>query len=293
MAESRTVEDIAALADQYVGRQEVVYDEVSATMARRMAATLNRPAEDFDDLDTLPDGWHVILFPPLAATRDLGHDGHPKKGDFLPDLGLPRRMFASRRIICHKPLSMGDSVTRTSTVAEIVPKEGRSGLLAFVKVVQDIEGLEGLAITEEQTIVYRPEPAPDATPPPPEPAPETFDWQVEINPTPEMLFRYSALTFNAHRIHYDAAYAQKGEGYPERVVNGGLSATLMVTAATDRSKQPLAEYSVRNRRPLFVGRPFFIRGTDETDDRGRRVTRVGIADHENALAVSATMVWRS
>nr|WP_255720681.1 MaoC family dehydratase N-terminal domain-containing protein [Acuticoccus kalidii] len=284
---------ISADASTWIGREEIATDEVSGTEARRLAATLNLDPAPFVPGATLPIGWHVTLFPPLAPSAQIGPDGHPKKGDFLPDLGLPRRMFASRKLIFRGDLKIGEPVRRVSRIAEVTPKMGRTGLLAFVTVVHDIHGEDGrIAVTEEQKIVYREEAASGAKKGPAEDRPEgDFEWQREVTPSPALLFRYSAITFNAHRIHYDGDYTREEEGYPERVVNGGLTAILGLTMIAEKHPAPLAEFAVRNRRPLFVNRKVTLMarrtGENETGETGEFCA----VDADGFIAATADLVW--
>lgn len=280
---------IGVSASQWVGREERAEDEVTGQAARRLAATLDLPAQGFAHGTELPEGWHVILFPPLAPTSGLGRDGHPQTGEFLPALPLPRRMFASRRVVFHQPLLIGDAVTRVSRIEDVVPKEGRSGLLAFVKVVHDFVGPRGLAVTEEQQIVYREDPkgtAPTQAPPV-HPLEADYTWHMGYTPDAALLFRYSAVTFNGHRIHYDNDYARDVEGYPDRVVNGGLTAIMMLKFARQVRPGRLSEFSVRNKKPLFVDRPVRIWGRPT----GEATAEFIAVDGDGAECAQAQLVW--
>ncbi len=284
---------ISADASTWVGREEHASDEVSGTEVRRLAATLDLDPAPFVPGATLPIGWHVTLFPPLAPTAELGPDGHPKKGEFLPDLGLPRRMFASRKLIFRGPLTIGEPVTRISRIAEVTPKMGRSGLLAFVTVVHDITGESGaVAVTEEQKIVYREEAKAGAKAAPAEDRPDgDFEWTREVVPSPALLFRYSSITFNGHLIHYDADYARDEEGYPDRVVNGGLTSIMGLKMIAENHPAPLLEFAVRNRRPLFVNRKvkLMARRTGETETG---ITGEFCAvDADGFVAATADLLW--
>jgi 3-methylfumaryl-CoA hydratase len=281
------IEDQAAA---YIGRKETATDEVSTTMARRLAVTLDQSPDGLVPGAPLPDGWHVILFTPLAPTKVLGRDGHAAQGDFLPELALPRRMFAGRRVIFHQPLRLGEPVERVSTIAKIEPKSGRSGLLAFVTIVHEIGGKAGLCVTEEQTLVYREEAVGGKRKADPERAPAGWPWTGSFTPTPPLLVRYSAITFNAHRIHYDEVYTREVEGYKERVVNGGLTAIFLIELAKTLKPHPLAEFQVRNQRPLFVNETVSLMGRPSPDDDAR--ADFWAADADGYVASKASILWK-
>ncbi|MFN7086045.1 MAG: MaoC family dehydratase N-terminal domain-containing protein, partial [Burkholderiales bacterium] len=184
---------------EWIGRRETDVDHVTIPSVHRLAATLDRDDPKPETGDVLPIGWHAILFPRVARHSQLGPDGHPRRGDFLPPVPLPRRMFAGKRVTFHAELRVGDEVRRDSVIKEVAIKHGRSGEMVFVTVKTDISSPRGLAITEEQDIVYRGEPDPRAPPPPAQKAPGTPVWMRTVTPDPVLLFRYSALTFNGHR----------------------------------------------------------------------------------------------
>jgi 3-methylfumaryl-CoA hydratase len=226
---------------------------------------MDRPATALQLGSTVPAHWYAMLFAPTEPQSELEADGHPRKGNFLPPVPLPRRMFAGRRAVFHRPLRIGEPVTRVSRIASIVPKTGRSGDMCFVTVVHDISDAGGLLVTEEQDIVYRGAAA-AAVPAAAraiEPAP-TADFSTEFIPEPTHLFRYSAITFNAHRIHYDEAYATGVEGYPGLVVNGGLTTLRLWEFMTERSGLRLRSSSSRNLKALFVNRPVTLCGCIES-----------------------------
>ncbi|MFT5449032.1 MAG: 3-methylfumaryl-CoA hydratase [Gammaproteobacteria bacterium] len=281
--------NIEELAASFIGRTESVSDEVSATIARRLAVTLDQSPDGLETGAPLPDGWHVILFTPMAPTRALVQDGHSPQGDFLPDLPLPRRMFAGRRVIFHQPLRLGDPVERVSTITKIEPKDGRSGMLAFVTIVHGINSPAGLCVTEEQTLVYREEASGPARKVEPENAPTDWPWTSSFTPTPPLLVRYSAITFNGHRIHYDQTYAREIEGYKERVVNGGLTAIHMIEFAKTLKSQPMKEFQVRNQRPLFVNETVLLLGRPSAEDDLR--TDFWAADAEGYVSSKSSILW--
>ncbi|MET0208932.1 MAG: MaoC family dehydratase N-terminal domain-containing protein, partial [Burkholderiaceae bacterium] len=212
----------------WLGRSEQRDDAIGASPLAGLSATLDRddpaPLPGYD----VPPLWHWLYFLPVTPQRELGEDGHARLGGFLPPVPLPRRMWAGGRLRFHHPLQVGDVVTRRSHIAGIDVKEGRSGALVFVVVRHEIANARGLAITEEHDIVYREAPRPDAPVPPPTAAPGDAEFSREITADAVMLFRYSALTFNGHRIHYDRSYVTEVEGYPGLIVHGPLIATLLM-----------------------------------------------------------------
>jgi 3-methylfumaryl-CoA hydratase len=215
----------------------------------------------------LPLLHHWLYFWNVQPPAGLGIDGHPAKGGFLPDVPLPRRMWAGGRLRFHAPLILGEAVSRQSTIRKVETKSGRSGDLVFVTVEHQLTGSRGLAITEEQDIVYR-EPAPAAAGPVArdEAAPPTAAWRRAIDPTPVLLFRYSALTMNSHRIHYDRPYALDEEDYPALVVQGPLQATLLADLAVRNLGGPLATFDFRGMAPAFDG--MMLHACGEAADSG-------------------------
>ncbi len=270
---------------QWIGRRESDIDYVTVPSVHRLAATLDRddPLPKFGD--PLPIGWHSILFPRVARQSQIGADGHPERGDFLPPIALPRRMFAGKRITFRSELRVGDEVRRESTIMDVSRKQGRTGEMMFVTVKTDISSPRGLAITEEQDLVYRAEAAPGTPPPAPQPPPGTAVWKKTVTPDPVMLFRYSALTFNGHRIHYDHPYVTQVEGYPERVMNGGVTTLFVFELARAHAATPLKYIASRNVRPLFVNRPIAICGEPSADGKS---ARLWAEDDNGALALNAT-----
>ena len=269
---------------QWVGRTETQTDHVTLPAIERLAATLDRadPAPRMGDV--LPRGWYSILFPRVVRQSEIGADGHPKRGDFLPPVPLPRRMFAGRRTSFHSDLRIGDEVRKDSAIASVEAKQGRQGPMVFVSVRAEISSPRGLAIVEEQDIVYRGEPDPNAPAAAPQPAPGTALWSASITPDEVMLFRYSALTFNGHRIHYDHPYVTRVEGYPGLVMNGGLTTLLLYELARERARSPVAAMHSRNVRPLFANRPIALCGEPAADGR---TAALWALDAGGALALSA------
>lgn len=245
----------------WIGRTETRRDRIAARPARAMAATLDR--DDFAVADgmPLPPLWHWFYFLDTPRTSELGTDGHIQRGGFLPPIELPRRMWAGSRLRFHQPLRLGEQARRVSRIARIDEKQGRSGRLAIVTVEHRIDGESGPAITDEHDIVYREEPHPDAPPPAGKEPPANAAWAVARSADPVLLFRYSALTFNSHRIHYDEPYARGVEGYPGLVVHGPLVATLLAEQCAKRFPEKTVDaLHVRALRPLFHDTTFHLCG---------------------------------
>jgi 3-methylfumaryl-CoA hydratase len=277
-------QDLEKLKD-WIGQRESDVDHVTVPSVHRLACTLDRDDPMPRVGDDLPTGWHSILFPRVVRQSQIGPDGHPKRGDFLPPVPLPRRMFAGKRIRFHAPLKVGDEVRRESTIKDVTLKQGRTGQMVFVTVQTDIHSPRGLAITEEQDIVYRGEPEAGAAAPAPQPAPGKAVWSNTVTPDQVMLFRYSALTFNGHRIHYDHPYVTRVEKYPNLVMNGGLTTLLVFELARANAKTPLDYISSRNVRPLFVGRAITLCGEPSADGK---TAKLWAQDDTGALALNAT-----
>ena len=257
--------------DAWIGRSEVRADRVDPGLAARWCATLDRPAPD-DGL--APQGLHWCLGLPDAPTAALGRDGHPRRDDapdsFLPPVPLPRRMWAASDVRFHAPLALGCDVARLSRIAAITTKQGATGTLVFVEIAHETRRHDTPLVSETQTVVYRAAPPADAPPVPPEAGPGQFDaaaWTMvrTIVPTPPLLFRYSALTFNSHRIHYDLPYAQADEGYRGLVVHGPLTASLLLDLARRHlGDNRLTAFRFRAVSPAIAGQPLHLalRDTD-------------------------------
>jgi 3-methylfumaryl-CoA hydratase len=245
----------------WIGRREQHSDVISAAPAMLMAATLDRDDPVPQPGDVLAPPWHWLYFLPAAPMSRVGPDGHPARGGFLPPVPLPRRMWAAGRLGLHQPLRIGEAVQRTSEIADVQFKQGKTGALVFVKVRHAVTRGDGIAcITEEQDIVYRDDPRPGAPAAPTQNAPADAVWTRELTPDPVLLFRFSALTFNGHRIHYDRPYATGIEGYPGLVVHGPLIATLLLdhlrrVVDEHRPGRRIASFDFRAQRPAFDGSP--------------------------------------
>jgi 3-methylfumaryl-CoA hydratase len=270
---------------EWVGRSETRSDLITPAPLSGLAATLDR-----DDPEPLPGTdiaplAHWLYFLPVARQRDIGADGHPRRGGFLPPVPLPRRMWAGGRLEFHHPLRVGDEVTRTSRVTAVDAKAGRSGTLVFVTVRHEVTSALGLAVSEEHDIVYRDAPAAGAPVPAPQAAPAEAQFSREITPDPVLLFRYSALTFNGHRIHYDRRYVTEVEGYPGLIVHGPLIATLLVDLLRrERPRAALKRFAFTAVRPTFDIHRFTVCGRDQGDGSCALWGR----DHEGFLTMRAT-----
>lgn len=274
---------MAADFRDWIGRTEEVDDPLPCTQAQAVQAMLDDGRPPIADGAALPLPWHWFHFLPRAPQSRLGDDGHPERGGFLPPIPYPRRMFAGARIRLHRPLSVGAPARRFGTVRDVVLKSGRSGSLAFVTVGYRIEQHGALCLEEEQDIVYRepgapvPEPVPA---PPPAAAPGAV--ALTVQPDTRLLFRFSALTFNAHRIHYDREYASAVEGYPGLVVHGPLTAVLLMQLVPRATERPVVGFSFRGQAPLFDRWPVHLLARVDGDG-------VELAAHgpDGTLAVSA------
>ena len=269
----------------WIGRTERRADLVTAAPVAALSATLDRDDAEPRPGTELPPLWHWLYFLPLARHSEIGPDGHPHRGGFLPPVPLPRRMWAGGRLEFRHPLHVGDEISRVSRIADVHAKTGRSGSLVFVNVRHEIADARGAAIVEEHDIVYRDPPAPEAAAPGPRQAPDDAAFSREIVPDPVLLFRYSALTFNGHRIHYDRSYVTEVEGYPGLVVHGPLIATLLLDLL--RRAMPGARvhrFEFRAVRPLFDIHRFTVCGRPD----GERCVRLWARDHEGFLAMEAT-----
>jgi 3-methylfumaryl-CoA hydratase len=282
-ASSSSQLDGDAQARNWVGRRQTRTDWVTAARIDAWHATLDRDARPARDGDEVSAGFHWTLFPPLSRTADLGDDGHPRTGGLLTPVPLPRRMWAGSRVKFERPLRVGARVEQESTVQAVEEKQGRTGRLIFITVRHLVRDSEGIVIDEEQDLVYR-----SPTNAPVSQASEgtrSGAWIRRMVPNEALLFRYSALTFNGHRIHYDRRYATTAEGYPGLVVHGPLIATLMLELVRDRALDAYVErFAFKARRPSFDGNELSVHG--EPADDGHRI-RLWSTDHEGNLGMEA------
>jgi 3-methylfumaryl-CoA hydratase len=271
----------------WVGQTETLSDTVTAAPVRALSATLDREDADPVTGTPLPELWHWLYFLPTARQSGLGPDGHPQRGGFLPPVPLPRRMWAGGRLLWHQQvLQVGDAITRTSRIESVTHKAGRSGDLVFVLVKHEVRNAQGLALSEEHDIVYRANPQIGDPAPAPQAAAQNAAWSREIVPDDVLLFRYSALTFNGHRIHYDRKYVMEVEGYPGLIVHGPLIATLLADLL--RRNMPgarLLKFEFRAVRPVFDLWPFKLHGLPSAD--GKTVS-LWTEDQEGWLTMQAT-----
>ncbi len=272
---------------EWVGRTESSTDHAVARPIRALAATFDLPS-DAEAGDLMPTLWHWLYFRPLAPMSQIGPDGHPKRGGFLPPLPIERRMWAGGRLTFHDRLVLGDVMERKSEILKVDEKKGKAVRMAFVTVKHEINTARGLAISEEQDIVYLEIPK-IFVPPKPIPLPENLAWQERYPVDPVMLFRFSAVTFNGHRIHYDLPYTTEIEKYPGLVVHGPLQAMLMMRAAEQRNAgKAVARYSFRGVRPLFHFDALFLSGR-ERDDGGLDLYT---SNGDGLICMQAAIEWR-
>jgi len=268
----------------WIGRCESRDDLITATPVAALAATLDRDDPAPTPGTALPPLWHWLYFTPLTRHSEIGEDGHARRGGFLPPVPLPRRMWAGGRLDFLQALRVGETVTRVSTIQDVTVKEGRSGPLVFVCVRHEFSNAQGLALAEEHDIVYRDAPQPGAPQPVPTPAPRDEQFSRAIVPDPVLLFRYSALTFNGHRIHYDRSYVTGVEGYPGLIVHGPLIATLLLDLLRRHLPDATVKrFSFKAVRPTFDIHPFSVCGKVE----GQTATLWG-RDHEGWLTMQGS-----
>ncbi len=274
----------------WIGRSETHRDVATAAPLTGLGALLDRDDSPPQPGIELPPLAHWLYFTPQVRQSMIGADGHAQRGDFLPPVLLPRRMWAGGRLTFLHPLRVGDAMVRTSRIVDVSVKQGRSGALVFVTVRHEIANGEGVAVTEEHDIVYRDAPLPDAPQAPPSAAPRDEGFSRVITPDAVMLFRYSALTFNGHRIHYDRTYASEVEGYPGLVVHGPLIATLLLDLLRREYPQSrVTAFHFTAVRPLFDTDAFMLCGKgDAALGTGVRQVQLWARDHNHHLAMQAT-----
>ena len=274
----------------WVGRTESVTDVATATPYAALSATFDRTPERPPAGTPLPALWHWLYFLPLHRQSEIGPDGHAKRGGFLPPVPLPRRMWAGSQFEFHKPLLVGDTLTRRSTIADVTEKSGRTGRLVFVKVRHEIRRQDesDIGLTEFHDIVYRDAATKDDVASPPKAASATSTWERKWIPDDVLLFRYSALTFNGHRIHYDRRYVTEVEGYPGLIVHGPMVATLLLDLLRHQLPDAqVARYEFRAVRPVFDINPFYVCGEPQPDGK---TIKLWAKDHEGWLTMDATAV---
>ena len=284
--------DAAALAhlQTWQGKSETTPDSITTAPLRALSATLDRDDAPPAPGSVVPPLWHWLYFLPHARQSEIGPDGHPRRGGFLPPVPLPRRMWAGGRLRWDSgnALQVGQEVERISTIQSVKHKAGRSGELLFVQVEHQFRNARGVALTEEHDIVYRPLAQPGEAAPVPQKPPLVGQaaWSRTIVPDDVLLFRYSALTFNGHRIHYDRQYVTQVEGYPGLIVHGPLIATLLVDLV--RRSVPgaqLVSFAFKAVRPTFDLHAFSVHGTPSADGK---TIELWAQDHEGWLTMQAT-----
>lgn len=272
--------------ETWIGTSETHKDTLHTQPARFMQATIGREPT-LETGDALPPLWHWLYFLEAKPLRELGRDGHPKKGGFLPPVALPRRMWAGGRFEFHAAIPLGTQACKRSTIKHIAEKNGRSGALCFVTVLHEVFLEDGtLALIEEHDIVYREDPRPDAPKPVPEMAPTGADVSEIVTPSQVILFRYSALTFNGHRVHYDVDYARTVEGYDGLVFHGPLTATLLIDLAQRIMGTAAKTFEFRGLAPLAGMAPFHIEG-----NRNGNTLTLWARRHDGAKAMQATATF--
>ena len=277
-------QDDATRWHSWIGRTESVDDTIDPVRAHALHAALDLPGAPPGPGDPLPPLWHWLYFWTLLPASTLGPDGHPERGGFLPPIDLPHRMWAGSRLTFPQPLLVGGPARRRSTITDVRMTQGRSGPLAFVTVRHEISAAGEVCTVDEQEIVYRAPPVPNARVQPGKPASQQPPWQRAWRADPVLLFRYSALTFNGHRIHYDQPYATEVEGYPGLVVHGPLLATLMIELVREHSPAAaITAFAFRARRPLFDGATFTVCGTPAADGSA---AELWIADADDSVAIT-------
>ncbi len=288
----RTI-DAATLAhlQSWIGKTETLLDDITAAPLHGLSATLDRDDPPPVPGTALPPLWHWLYFLPQPRRSEIGPDGHARRGGFLPPVPLPRRMWAGGRLqwmqwMQGNPLVVGDTIQRVSRIESVTHKAGRSGDLVFVLVKHEVHNARGLALTEEHDIVYRANPQSGDPLPAPQPAAQDATWTETVTPDDVLLFRYSALTFNGHRIHYDRKYVTEVEGYPGLIVHGPLIATLLLDLLRNRLPGArLSNFEFRAVRPVFDIAPFKLHGTPSPDGK---TVQLWTEDHEGWLTMQAT-----
>jgi 3-methylfumaryl-CoA hydratase len=275
--------DIAHL-QSWIGREQSDSEVLSPTLVRQFNATFDRTsgAETGDEAPLLS---HFCLGQPIVPMAEIGRDGHPSLGGFLPPVPLPRRMWAGGALTFHGPIRIGDEVARRSTITDVQLKTGRSGSLCFVVVQHDVSANGKTVIAERQDIVYRDIPASGHTKAEPPAAAEGQDSRT-LTPHPTLLFRYSAITFNGHRIHYDKPFCTELEGYPGLVVHGPMQATMLCQYAADLRGTAPRTFSFRSLSPIFDNANFTLNASPDDSALNLWTARKG-----GPVSMEARAVW--
>ncbi|MCB1327991.1 MAG: acyl-CoA dehydrogenase [Maritimibacter sp.] len=284
--------ELFADLNNWIGRSEHAIDHCSLILARRIAAMLDRDPETVNAGDPLPPGWQMALFTPLIRQSDLRDDGHAQAEALIPPVPLPRRMLGGRRSWFHLPIPIGAAVERQSEIVAIEPKQGRSGALILVTLRHTIRctGETEAAIIEEQDSIFREEASGGPAKPQPASRPASAgplrpEFATTLVTDPRLLFRYSAIGFNTHRIHYDQPYATGNEGYPGLIVNGGLATLLLIDLFEREVGRPVASIETRNKGAIICGRPVRLCGAAEPDAPGH--WRLWIENEDSRILLEA------
>ncbi len=290
--------EVGAELQRWVGREQTLHEMVTPRPVQGMLALLDRDPTAIGQGDPLPWGWHWLFGNPTPRSSELAADGHEEKGRFLPPVPLPRRMWAGGRIRFAQPLRVGEEAEFRSRVHEIQEKSGRSGPLTFVTVRIEVTGPRGTALDEERTLVYRdPEfgesgkdspPRSSSVPSGPTPPPDPL-WSEPFQAGPVDLFRFSALTFNGHRIHFDHPYATEVEGYPDLVVHGPLLALLLLESGVRRLGRAPTTFTYRGRSPVFSGEEVRVEGRGNPDAGEEQTLELWVAHPDRGVAMEATL----
>ena len=272
----------------WIGRKESRSDVATAWPVAALSATFDRPDPEPKTGDAVPPGWHWLYFLEAKPASELGVDGHPKLGGFLPPVGAARRMWAGGRIEFKRPLRVGDAIRRDSEIVSIEPKTGRSGSMIFVTVRHTVTAAGETAVVDEVDIVYRELAKPGSPAAAGSPAPRDAAWRREMVADPVMLFRYSALTFIGHRIHYDLDYCRQEEGYPGLVVHGPLQTLLLLDLCRRHARRPVGRIDYRALHPLFHFERFSVNGNPSAD---AGLSEVWTANAAGNYAMRATVCF--
>ncbi len=273
----------------WIGRSEERHDVADLRSTHQLHAAFGRQDALPKLGDEVPPAWHWMWFTATDARDALNPDGLAGKAGFLPPVPLPRRMWAGSRLTVHAPLKVGQAIRKRAEITDIAERQGKTGKLIFVSQRYSIFAGNTLAIEEDFDSVFREEAAPGAPVQQPPDAPEGAVWTREIDPDPVLLFRYSAVTFNGHRIHYDQPYATNIEGYPGLVVHGPLTATLLMELARDSNPgKRIAAYSFRAVSPLYAPAKFTVNGKHGADGKS---VQMWAANAQGKLAMQAEVAF--
>lgn len=272
----------------WVGKTEEMVDCVYPTPVKALARTFDYKSFEAIEGGLLPELWHWLYFLPMAAMSEIGADGHPERGGFLPPVALERRMWASSRLKFCQDLVIGEKIVKTSEIIKIAEKEGKAGKMVFVTVRHWVKSERGIVVEEEQDIVYLPMPK-SFIQSAPNPVPADLKWKERYSVSPVLLFRFSALTFNGHKIHYDLKYATGVEKYPGLVVHGPLQALLLLESAKKHNPgKKVAGYEFKAIRPVFDFDEIHLCGRLLSDGSNDLFT----ANADNNIGMQAHVTWR-